>query len=480
MNQTITHPLYVHPTNPRYFTQDGVAVVYLTGSHTWANLQDIGLRGGPPFPYGEYLDFMESYGHNFMRLWMFEQPCRASWTSVDIVFDPLPWVRTGPGTSADGFPKFDLNIFNEDYFERMRRRIIQAGERGIYTAVMLFQGWSLHKTSADYGDPWPVHPFNGDNNINGVDVPFTRADDDDHACLHSTRLPLVLSYQEAYVRKVIDTVNDLDNVLYEIINEGGATRWQYHMIDLVRQVERGKNKQHPVGMTHRISPKFFNHELYDSPADWISPAKEPQDWMYPGSSCLEDYQNDPPPAEGRKVIINDTDHLWGHGGNPKWVWKSFTRGHNPIFMDPWWPLYIESDPAVTPWTFVGGITKDQRDFPDWEPTRRAMGDTRRYAEKMNLAKMVPHPELVSSRYCLADPGEAYLVYLPEGGNLTLNMCETAGEFTAEWFLPQVNRTFPGASPLSGGDYVVTAAPFTGDAVLYLKKIPASDKKSHLT
>jgi len=40
-----------------------------------------------------------------------------------------------------------------------------------------------------------------------------------------------------------------------------------------------------------------------------------------------------------------------------------------------------------------------------------MGDTRRYAEKMNLAAMTPHPELVSTRYCLANPGEEYLVYL---------------------------------------------------------------------
>ena len=145
---------------------------------------------------------------------------------------------------------------------------------------------------------------------------------------------------------------------------GGATAWPYHMIHFVRKVERSQAKQHPVGMTHRIGPKQFNAELFDSPADWIWPAKEPQDRLYPGTVYLEDYQNDPPAADGRKVIVNDTDHLWGHGGNPHWVWKSFRRGHNTLFMDPWWPLYIESDPAVTPWTFVGGVSKDQRNYPD--------------------------------------------------------------------------------------------------------------------
>jgi len=468
-------PLRLLPANPRYFTADGETALYLAGSHTWANLQDIGLPRGhdgrqpPAFPYGEYLDFMQAYHHNFMRFWMFEQPSRASWTAAPMVFDPLPWTRPGPGLAADGLPKFDLDIFNEAYFERMRTRLIQAGQRDIYCAVMLFNGWSLHKTSASYGDPWPVHPFNAANNINGVDIPYTRTDDDEHPCLHSTLNPAALARQEAYVRKVVDTVNDLDNILYEIINEGGATAWQYHMIDFVHQVERDKAKQHPVGMTHRIGPKQFNSELFDSPADWISPAKEPQDWLYPGTVYLEDYQNDPPPADGRKVIVNDTDHLWGHGGNPQWVWKSFTRGHNVLFMDPWWPLYIESDPAITPWTFVGGVSKDRRDYPDWEPTRRALGDTRRFAAKMDLAKMVPHPELASSKYCLANPGQAYLIYLPEGGSVTLNLRGGSGSFDVEWFFPRLNRSFPGAHPLPGGDYATTAAPFTGDAVLWLKK-----------
>ncbi len=74
----IASPLRVHPDNPRYFTHDGTRAVYLAGSHTWANLQDIGRPGDLAFPYGEYLDFMEAHHQNFMRFWMFEQPNRAT------------------------------------------------------------------------------------------------------------------------------------------------------------------------------------------------------------------------------------------------------------------------------------------------------------------------------------------------------------------------------------------------------------------
>jgi hypothetical protein len=65
-------------------------------------------------------------------------------------------------------------------------------------------------------------------------------------------------------------------------------------------------------------------DLLRSTADWISPS----------GNGGEDYQGNPPAADGSKVIIVDTDHLWGVGGDRTWVWKTFARGLNPIYMDP--------------------------------------------------------------------------------------------------------------------------------------------------
>jgi len=39
----------------RYFAGDSGKAVYLTGSHTWANLQDIGLPGRPLFRCQKHL-----------------------------------------------------------------------------------------------------------------------------------------------------------------------------------------------------------------------------------------------------------------------------------------------------------------------------------------------------------------------------------------------------------------------------------------
>ena len=69
----INGQLRVHPTNPRYFTDDSGNVIYLTGSHMWNNLVDMG-RNDPPeaFDFASYLDFLQRYNHNFIRLWTWD------------------------------------------------------------------------------------------------------------------------------------------------------------------------------------------------------------------------------------------------------------------------------------------------------------------------------------------------------------------------------------------------------------------------
>src|SRR6478752_7205506 len=66
-------PLRVSKKNSRYFEDHTGKTVYLTGSHTWASLQDIGLTHPPPaFDFAAYLDFLQSHDHNFIRLWRWE------------------------------------------------------------------------------------------------------------------------------------------------------------------------------------------------------------------------------------------------------------------------------------------------------------------------------------------------------------------------------------------------------------------------
>ena len=271
---------------------------------------------------------------------------------------------------------------------------------------MLFEGWGIQFVA----DAWKRHPFHPDNNVNGIGGDVAQGVD-----IHTLKHPKITAVQEAYVRKVVDTLNDLDNVLYEISNENHppSTEWQYHIIRLMKDYERTKAKQHPVGMTFQYKGGS-NKTLFDSPADWISPNPE------------GGYRDDPPAADGRKVILNDTDHLWGLGGNAPWVWKSFLRGMNPIFMDPY-----------------DGVVLGAKFDPQYEPVRKAMGVTLRVARELNLAAMTPRGELASSRYCLAGQsqrGMEYVVYVPRGEEVSVDLADAKGKLTVEWLDPVSGKT----------------------------------------
>ena len=223
--------------------------------------------------FTDYLNFLQNHNQNFFRLWACEGWEYSSSGPANYC-EPLPYQRTGSSKALDGSPKFDLNKFDQSYFGRLRSRVTSARDSGIYVSIMLFQRWSLRFGPNLAGNPWPGHPFNKDNNINGINGDPDGSNDGLES--HTLQISEVTALQEGYVRKVIDTVNDLDNVLYEISNEdhSDSTDWQYHFIDFIVNYEKTKPKQHPVGMTALGIGKLDNSVLFNSPADRISPAPD--------------------------------------------------------------------------------------------------------------------------------------------------------------------------------------------------------------
>jgi hypothetical protein len=423
-------PLRLHPDNPRYFT-DGtrsaggsLRAVYLTGSHTWGNLCDSSRH--PPFDFPGYLDFLARHRHNFIRLW----------SGDGLGPPPIPYQRSGPGMAKDGGLKVDLERLDPAFFERLRSRVIAARDRGVYVGIMLFSPDAAKKE--DWNDLF-YHP---DNNVQGIDADANR--DGSGAEAYDLSIPRITAYQEAFVRRVVDAVNDLDNVLYEIGNEGDLTSvpWQNHFIRFLRKYQDGKPRQHPVGMTAVFnildgSWAIDNQALFASAADWVSPG-------------LQAYQDDPPAADGKKVIIADVDHIWPAAPHRGWIWECFLRGLQPILMD--W--YSYGDPK---WT-----SRDEQ-----EAMRRAMGFTLDYANRMNLAAARPRGDLASTGYCLASPGSEYLVYQPKGGE-GLRVELKAGKYVCEWFDPGKGSASPGGKVETPGGPQPFQPPFAGEAVLYLK------------
>jgi hypothetical protein len=112
----------------------------------------------------------------------------------------LPWVK------KDG--KYDLNTWNDAYFQRLHDFMQQAAQRGVIVEITLF--------SAYYGAGWAYHPFNGLNNSNGTpaDLPANKVNTRDNGS--------ILKFQEAYTRKLATELNRYDNFYFEIQNEPWA------------------------------------------------------------------------------------------------------------------------------------------------------------------------------------------------------------------------------------------------------------------
>ena len=423
--------------------------------------------------FDEYLDFLEARGHNFIRLWRWEQfKSKAAGGNFHLCMTPQPWTRTGPDHAKDGKPKFDLTRFDEEFFDRLRERVVAARDRGIYVSVMFFEGWAIHLSPAP--DHVEGHPFHASNNVNGIGI---------ESILDYQVLPLdpeVQELQEAYMRKVVDTIHDLPNVLYEVANEssgggsvdeefaaalgqsgtpewGDSTEWQYWVIDRVRRYAEGRGYDaHPIGMTMQFPVKDqtrVNDPLLQSKADWISPGYDDDIFADGGHPMAPDspqsrWLEDPPPADERKVVITDTDHYAPGRGDALWAWKSFVRGHHPILMD---------------FGIIGGVDPPDRSAGDpmsfdvFEPARCAMGDTARLAGQLNLIEMEPRGELSSTGFVLANEGREYVALQPTGTSEPFTVTLEPGTYEAEWFSIEARQT-------QQGDRVSvdapTALPFT--------------------
>ena len=124
---------------------------------------------------------------------------------------PQPWARTGPGDAKDGKPRFDLERFDDAFFRaaprpsRRRRR-----GRDLRRRAALRRLGAPSQPGTDHIEG---HPFHARNNVNGVSAGSI---DDLQVLPLDAR---VRSVQEAFIAKVVDTLHDLPNVLWEVSNE---------------------------------------------------------------------------------------------------------------------------------------------------------------------------------------------------------------------------------------------------------------------
>ena len=440
-------PIGIH-RNWYYFSDESGKPLVFTGSHTWGRRREKKMwvsDGWDPGKFNKYLDFLQHWNHNYIRLWMWEQE-----GTVDI------WKKNEDG-------KYDLSKLNQAFFDRTRSFVEAADARGIYVGVMLFQGWS-GTCEASIPD-WPRHPMNKSNNINGIDGDPDKITYGNK--VHSLDDPRIVGFQEMYVRKMIETLSDHNNILWEIGNETieSSIPWKTHMVQFIRDCEKSKPRQHLIltGTGNGVG----NESIFITQSDTFSPCVVTK-W----ASLDDPFIGNPPIPSDQlgKPIILDNDHLGNHFlrftplNQRNWTWKSFTRGNHPIHMDCYDVYWDGAHP--TPNHPVPGVAT----HPHYDPQRKSLGDVQLFARRMDLSQIKPVSDasICSTTYCLVNPGKEYLAYQPDvNSEIVLQLLP--GKYRIETFDTANSKSESSALKWEGGKKTFAKPAHVGeDWVLYVK------------
>ena len=231
-------PLRLHPDNSHYFLWQGKPLALITSAEHYGALVNL------DFDYRRYLDALSEGGMNYTRVFVgaYVEP-EGAFNIERNTLAPLPerficpWKRSGQAGYANGGNRFDLSLWDSDYFDRLNDFMSHAAKRNVIVEVTLFCTMYEEKQ-------WKLSPMNGRNNVNGV------GDIDRTHVYNRDKNRDLQAVQEKLVRKLVDELNGFDNFFFEICNEpyfqGVTLDWQHRIVDVIVEAERSLPKRHLI------------------------------------------------------------------------------------------------------------------------------------------------------------------------------------------------------------------------------------------
>jgi hypothetical protein len=252
-------PIALHPQNPHYFLFRGKPAILIGSTEHYGAVMNF------DFDYKVYLDELAASGLNVTRTFtgIYVEPAGAFGINKNTLAPApgkfiCPWARSSEPGYANGGNRFDLSVWDEAYFTRLKDFIKEAGKRDIIVELDLFS--NIYDTVQ-----WKLSPLFYRNNINDM-LMIT-----DWKEVLSLRHPELIDIQVKMVRKIVTELKDFDNLYYEVCNEpyfGDTTalrEWEEYLTGVVDDSEKEfKNK-------HLISNNVANNSrLVPAPRPFVS------------------------------------------------------------------------------------------------------------------------------------------------------------------------------------------------------------------
>jgi hypothetical protein len=115
------------------------------------------------------------------------------------------------------------------------------------------------------------------------------------------------------------------------------------------------------------------------------------------------------------------------------------------------------------------IGSPKKPDPKHDLTRTAMGIAKKLSERVDLISMTPQKNLASSRYCLANTGKEYLVYITRESDKNITLKLKPGTYSVEWINPSSGKSYQTQAYQSKSNTASFMPSFKGPAILYLRK-----------
>ncbi len=435
--------------NPKYWQIDGEPVLLLGGTKDDSLFQIPDLE--------EHLDLLASVGGNYIRNTMSDR--------IDKGFEVHAFYRLDNG-------KYDLDRWNDEYWRRFENLIRFTAERGI---VVQIEVWDRFDHAREH---WEADPFRPSNNINytGEETGFAEEykrhpSSDDQPFFHTVpgmdryeeRFKRIRHYQERFVEKMLSYTLDEKHVLYCMNNETSTPpEWGRYWMEFIR------------GKAADAGVKVYATDMFDD------------GWKAEESEKIKQALADPETYPFVDISqVNSRNFGQRHWERVMWLHRMVAAQPRPlnnvkIYGDgeTAWGSGLPKDGVERFWRHLIAGSATARFHRDGAGTglqpvsQAAIRSARAVESLVKFWDVEPSMDLLGDReeneaYLAASPGEQYVLYFTDGGQVSLDLGVASGDLRLRWVDVGTGDWKGDPSVLTGGQAVAVEAPGPGGWVAVL-------------
>ncbi len=427
-----------YANNPRYWQYEGQPVLLLGGSKTDHIFLADGLK--------DHLDEIATAKANYVRNTMSQRE------GVDL----KPHKRLPNG-------KFDLEQWNEDYWQRFADCLRWCHERDIFIQIEV---WDRFDFSREH---WDISPWRPQNNINysGTETGFAAAypehpSRDRQPFFHTIRgmerydgakSDLIRHHQERFVEKMLSESLTYPNVLYCMNNETSTDpKWGHYWMAFIRNRARQQGKTvyctdmfddaWKPKQSEKLREAFDNPEMYPFlDVSQVNSRTFNQDQWENFFWIAQQREAHPRPLNHVK-IYSDGKYSFGTGTPVDGVerfWRNLIAGSATV-------RFHRPDAGI-------GLN---------DIAKACIAAARKAETRIRMWEVATAMELLGNRepdeaYLAAKPGEKYLLYFTDGGSVTLDLRGRPQDYDMRWISVSTGE-WGESMKVTGGKRVEISAP----------------------